>query len=330
MWAFVQRHWETALHVMIGAALLVALIAGWHGRLWSVCAVVIMVAVIWALLSHQSLGDLYEKARELFLECRASLIAKFDHAPDYWPTPSKNEEHARYRSEYERLVKLPSRSRGDLALLAEMLAGLEEYGDDPLARPPKLHRQAFAQFSAAGDVMGVALSRWTWIIGALGLATIIALFGWVKLEQAAARVSCSASELRGHTERQPCLDLASAQTSVGRLQESLENFQEAHAADVGAAAVQAAATRTLNQRTAARNAARAERQRRAHDDDVEALRGNRAPDWDGRLRDLTAPAASDGNPDPGAGAGVDPTGGVSGERADASGVRRPDAAAAHN
>lgn len=271
--------------------------------------------------------EAWAAAVDWFKRLRADWIARRDQAPDYWETPPLDEDHARYRSEYVRLATSPNRTRADLALLAEMLAGLQAYGDDPLAKPPTLQARAFAELSAAGTALNAGLTRWTWVAGALMLAALVALYGWVRIEQSNARASCSALELEGRTDRQPCLDLASAQRSVAHLRASLDAFQRARPADVGSAVNEGRETVALNQRRAEREQASEARRRRAQNDDLESVRESRAPDWNSRLRDLAQPAGSVGDPDAGAASGDDPPGGVPGGSPGASGVPDSDAGA---
>lgn len=311
---------------LLAAAVLLAIAASWF--VGGVIGWLLMFATL-SVLAYLFRGMWLPRLRaavDWAKRLRAEWIARRDDAPSYWEGEAKNEEHQRYRDEYLRLATQPTRTRADLALLAEMLDGLAEYGDNPLAKPPTLQRRAIAEFAAAGTALNVGLGRWTWIVGLGLVATCIALFGWVKIEQANARLSCSDRELQGYTDRQPCLDQAAAEASAGRLRDALEAFQAVRPVDVGGAVQSARETAELNQRRAGRRSASDARRRRAQDDDVSSVRDNRAPDWGQRLRDLTGDP-TDGGADAGAAPGDGAASGVSGDGGGAADVPDTDAAA---
>lgn len=245
---------------------------------------------------------------------RGWVYARFDTEPAFWTSPAQNEDHAGMRADYERLVGQEMHSAADLLTIAELVGGLQVYGDNPWARPPTLRRQAMASIGVGG-LMGSTFGRYL-AIGAAGVfalmvAGMAVLWGQTQSLKAARDAACSSEELTGVTTREPCRDLASAAERIDRLEFNLGALRATRAGDVGASAGEARETLELNQRSAARDAAARDRQRRARDDDQESLRDARAPDWDQRLRDVTTPlplvgsGAGGGEP-----AGEDPAGRV--------------------
>lgn len=308
---------------LVAVAVLLAFAAAWFvGGLVGPLLVVVTLGVLAYLFRGLWLpkwAGVVQWAKRL----RAEWIARADDAPSYWEGPAKDEDHARYRAEYLRLALQPKRTRADLALLAEMLDGLDGYGDNPLAKPPTLKARAMASFGAAG----AAVAPWVWM-GVAGLvASCVFLYGWVRIEQSNARIACAQSELEGRTERQPCLDLAAERGVNGVLREALRGFQNVRPVDVGAAVETARETAVLNQRNRDRERAAAERRRRAQRDDVQSIRDNRAPDWDGRLRDLAEPSLAPIPGDAGTAPGDGAAGGMSGGGASVDAVPEPGASA---
>lgn len=231
---------------------------------------------------------------------RAEWIARTDQAPRYWVGPARDADHAAYRAEYQALVEKPSRSRGDLLLLVEVLDGLKRYHDDPLVKPP-VFGQRFLGAAVAG---GVSLK----LVAALGALAVLGLTGlWVRGEMlvAARDRACSRAELIGRTTRQPCRDLGQAVGVIDALNQRVASAERARATQVASAVEQALETAKLNQRRRAREAARVAARQRAQDDSAQAARDARAPDWDSRLRDLADPGAVPVPPaEPGAGGGA--------------------------
>jgi hypothetical protein len=239
---------------------------------------------------------------------RARWVQWADAAPAYWRGPAVDETQAGYRADYERLMAKRPLSRADLFQLAEVLDGLQAYRDDPLAKPPRI--QGFAALGGGG------LGQWVWLLAGGAFLTLLAacgvLYGRGEMLKAQRDRACTVMEMEVRTTRQSCRDLAAARDLIFELDGRLDAAATAAANATARANLEAQASRALNQRTAARASASAQRLRRAHEDDLEAARAARAPDWDSRLRDLSEPALIEPLGPAGAAPGADPAGGVPG------------------
>lgn len=309
--AWARQHWEPLLWCL--GALAMTLVALRFGQ-WLV-AVASLGFVCWLLWPW-----LLTKAapvRRWFGAMKAELIARFDKAPAFWVGAAANEEHEGYRQDYELLATKPARSRSELFLLAEIVDGLQHYGDNPLAAPPTLRARAFAGVGAAagnGTLLKVAA-----VACLLLVAGCVALWGRGEALKAARDAPCNVMEIAGVTSRQACRDLAATQLQVRTLSADLRFERASRAQAIETAVAEAQATVALNQRRADRERASAARRERARIDDQESARNARAPDWGSRLRDLADPVAG---PDAaGTGAGPNPASGVPGASAGTDGLR---------
>ena len=269
--------------------------------------------------------------RRTLKEWRGAMIARADDAPGYWLGAPRDETHAGYRADYETLVgKVASGdyTPADLYHIAQLVDGLRRYGDNPLLKPPALSARALGIMGAAGGVFGAGVGRW-FLIGGAGVLLLLVTACAVLQARAASLerqrdAACTEWEIEGRTSRQACRDLGSAMRHIQTQDAEIAELEVARANAAARDAIEEEATRALNARNAARRRASAERLRRAHEDDVEAARTARAPDWDSRLRDLAEPAMAE----PGAGepgAGGDPLGGMPGRSPGAGDVHNPGA-----
>lgn len=315
--AWARRNWEPLLWG--SGAVVMALAALRFGQLLVVAlSLGFVVWLIWPWLRGQA-----APIQRWFGALKAELIARFDKAPAFWVGPPVNEEHEGYRQDYEMLATKPARSRSELFLLAEIVDGLQHYGDNPLAAPPTRRARAFAGVGAAaagGTLLKVALAAVVLLIAGCGL-----LYARTETLKAARDAPCGRMELAGVTSRQACRALAATQLQAQQLSADLRHERASRAQAVETAVAEALATVALNQRRADRVAASEARRERARIDDQQSARDARAPNWDDRLRDLADPVAGSGAA--GTGPGANPASGVPGAGPAPPGVR-PAAAAA--
>lgn len=291
---------------VFAATLLVAFVCILIIREWAMVPVLLALLGLYAWYMR---AEWWPQASAWFKTLRGRFIRIADTAPSYWEGPPTNADHLGYREDYELLVSKPgSLTRSELLQLAEVFGALQNYGDRPLAKPPAVQ----ARRSFFGGAAGGVFSQWTWIVGALLVAVIVGQWGWAKSLEASRDAACSAGELRGHTSREPCRDLAEAGNALSELTVQVEELATARAGNVGSQVTQERETAALNRRRAQREAAAAERLRRARDDDEASARDARAPDWDQRLRDVATPLPILGESPAGAGPGASAAGGVPG------------------
>jgi hypothetical protein len=240
---------------------------------------------------------------------QAALVARFDDAPGYWRGPPRDDVHAGYRRDYEALVRERHLDEGKIFYLAQLIDGLRRYGDDPLTKPPKPRGIMSARL--VGGAWSGALGRYGLMAGLGLVAALVAacavLWGRTAMLERQRDAACTEFELDGFTSRQACRDLARAAARIEEVEADLAAEETARVIATERAAIEAQATRELNQRNVERRRQSAERLRRAREDDLESARTARAPDWDERLRDLAEPAVGGtGEGDPSS--GDDPAG----------------------
>ena len=199
-----------------------AVTLGWWLASKAIVALALLALLGWGLAHARTQGLLlsaWERLSALALKARRhepappaqrALMHVSELPRVTWTTPAINEDHARYRSEYDKLLDLmPTLSRdgeGDgrtdrrktILYLAEIIDGLHAYGDNPLAAqtPKPVAAQGFL-----GPVSVVSAGLKLWPIAAAAVLTGGVVVQTVRLDRVKADLTEARHDLVKMTER---------------------------------------------------------------------------------------------------------------------------------